>query len=250
MHRVLITRPRLQSDIFAENLRRAGFEPIYFPVIEIHPIPENKPLQAALSQLHSFDWVVFTSANGVEAVFNTLQEMDLAGIPAQVKVAAIGPKTAEALQAHQVVPALVPDEYVAEAIVPGMGNLAGKRVLLPGAEIARKALAEAIAKAGGLVQAVAVYQTLPASPDEEGLQALRTGVDVVTLTSSSTVQNFVALARQAGLDPLCLPGNPAYACIGPITEQTAREEGLPKRIIADEYTTDGLIAAIQALLKR
>ena len=250
MLKILITRPHSQTDIFAENLRRAGMEPIYFPVIEIRPIQNNVALQLALNKLSCFDWVVFTSANGVEAVCDMMSRMNLEGVPANVNVAEIGPKTAEALLSHQITPRLVPDEYIAEAIVPGMGDLTGRWVLLPRAEIARKALPDAIRAAGGVTHEVAVYKTLPAAPNAEGLQALYTGVDVVTLTSSSTAQNFVSIVRASGLDPLHLPGNPVFACIGPITEQTAQEECLPNRIVADEYTTNGLIKAIQSLSKR
>ena len=164
-----------------------------------------------------------------------------------MRVAAIGPKTAEALQARGVIPNFIPDEYVAEAILPGLGDLRGRWVLLPRAEIARKALPEAIFEAGGIPHEIAVYRTLPAQPDSEGLAALKSGVDIVTLTSPSTVQNFVAIARQNGLDPLALPGNPWFACIGPITEKAAREEGFANLVTAREYTTAGLIEVISNL---
>jgi uroporphyrinogen-III synthase len=164
-----------------------------------------------------------------------------------VKCAAIGPKTAEALQARGITPDFVPAEYVAESILAGLGDLRGKWVLLPRAEIARKALPEAICEAGGIAHEIAVYKTLPAQPDADGLSALKSGVDIVTLTSSSTVINFMAIGRQNGLDPLSLPGNPLFACIGPITEQTAREEGLTNLVVAREYTTEGLIEVISSL---
>ncbi|HSK88123.1 MAG TPA: uroporphyrinogen-III synthase, partial [Anaerolineales bacterium] len=146
-----------------------------------------------------------------------------------------------------ITPDFVPAEYVAEAILPGLGDVRGKSILLPRAEIARKALPEAISAAGGIPHEIAVYRTLPAQPDPEGLAALRSGVEIVTLTSSSTVQNFMAIARQSGMDPLHLPGNPLFACIGPITEQSAREAGLVNLAVAREYTTEGLIEAIRNL---
>ncbi|MEW5873204.1 MAG: uroporphyrinogen-III synthase [Chloroflexota bacterium] len=245
MMKVLITRPRAQADAFAENLRSAGFEAVYFPVIEIHPFENNVALQRSLAKLACYDWLVFTSVNGVEAVWNALTGMGLAHIPENIRVAAIGPKTAKALESHGVFPAFVPNEYVAEAILPGLDDLRGRWVLLPRAEIAREALPEAIVQAGGVAHEIAVYRTLPAEPDPQGLSALRAGVEVVTLTSPSTVHNFVAIVCAAGLDPLTLPGSPVFACIGPITEQAAKMEGLPNRIVADEYTTEGLIKAIQ-----
>jgi len=239
MKRVLVTRPRAQADSFVEGLRTAGFEPIYFPVIEIRSIEDNSELDQALVQINKYDWVVFTSVNGVEVVFDRLEKYS--SLP---HVAAIGPKTAEALKARGVTPDFVPEEYVAEAILPGLGDLRGKWILLPRAEIARKALPEAIVKAGGMAHEIAVYKTLPIQPGAEGLAALKAGVDVVTLTSPSTVQNFVAVAKQNGLNPLNLPNNPLFACIGPITEQAAREEGLINLVVAKEYTSGGLIQII------
>ncbi len=139
----------------------------------------------------------------------------------------------------------MPGEYIPEAILDGLGDLLGKWVLLPRAEIARKALPEAIFNAGGVPHEITVYKTLPAQPDPDGLAALRAGVDVVTLTSPSTVQNFTAVAKQNGLDPLKLPNNPLFACIGPITEQAAKDAGLPNIVVAKEYTTDGLLAVLK-----
>jgi uroporphyrinogen-III synthase len=245
MKRILITRPRAQADDFAGKLRAAGFEPIFFPVIEIRPIENNVALERALAKLERYDWIVFTSVNAVEVVSDVVAR---SGATKQSpKVAAIGPKTAEALHRRGITPDFVPAEYVAEAILPGLGDVRGKWVLLPRAEIARKALPEAIAAAGGIPHEIAVYQTLPAQPDPEGLTALQSGVDIVTLTSPSTVQNFMAIARQSGLDPLRLPGNPLFACIGPITEQAAREDGLVNLVVAREYTTEGLIEVIRNL---
>lgn len=243
MTRILITRPRTQADEFAEKLRSAGFEPIFFPVIEIQPIGNNVALERALEKLNCYEWVVFTSVNAVDVVFDEYSVFFLKE-NAGVKFAAIGPKTTEALRKYSIEPDFVPEEYVAEAILPGLGDLQGKWVLLPRAEIARQVLPEAIATAGGIAHEIIVYQTLPAQVDEDGLSALKSGVDVITFTSASTVENFFAIAKQNGLDPLNLPNNPLFACIGPITEQAVREEGLVNLVVAKEYTTDGLIEAI------
>jgi uroporphyrinogen-III synthase len=244
MKRILITRPRAQANDFAEALRKAGFEPIYFPVIEIQPIENNLALERAVAKLDCYDWLVFTSVNAVDVVFDAIAKRGFSRGNFPLQVAAIGPKTAEALQAQGITPDFVPDEYVAEAILPGLGDLRGKWVLLPRAEIARKALPEAICEAGGIAHEIAVYKTLPTEPSLEGLTALRSGVEVITLTSPSTVQNFIAIARQNELDPFTLPGNPLFACIGPITEQSAREEGLVNLVTAKEYTTEGLVEVI------
>lgn len=244
--KILITRPLAQSESFAEASRTAGYEPIYFPVIEISPIEENVALERALAKANCYEWIVFTSVNAVEVVFDKYPAQ-LIGENSGTKVAAIGPKTAEALQARGVTPNFVPEEYIAEAILPGLGDLRGKWVLLPRAEIARKGLPESIFDAGGVPHEITVYKTLPAQPDPEGLTALNSGVDIVTFTSASTVKNFVAIAKQNGLDPLNLPNNPLFACIGPITEQAAKEEGMTNLIVAKEYTTDGLLEAIKNL---
>lgn len=242
--KVLITRPRAQSESFGKALHIAGFEPIYFPVIEIRPMENNAELDRALKNLNKYDWVVFTSVNAVDVVFGHGQPQ---GSP--LRVAAIGPKTADALRKHNIEPDFIPKEYVAEAILPGLDDLRNKWVFLPRAEIARKELPEAIVKAGGTAHEIVVYQTLPAEVDVDGLDALKSGVDVITFTSSSSVENFVAMMRQHKLDLLNLPNNPLFACIGPVTEQAAREAGLQNIVVAREYTTDGLIQAIANLEK-
>jgi len=247
--KVLITRPRAQADDFADKLRSAGFEPIFFPVIEIHPIENNVALDQALKKLDRYAWVVFTSVNAVEIVFDRVPSSPFGRQGEGVRVAAIGSKTAEALQVRGVTPDFVPEEFVAEAILPGLGNLRGKWILIPRAEIARKELPEAISKAGGIAHEIVVYRTLPAEIDMDGLNALKSGVDIVTFTSASTVENFVAVARKNQLDPLNLPNNPIFACIGPITEQAARSEGFENIVVAKEYTTDGLIEAITNMEK-
>jgi uroporphyrinogen-III synthase len=247
--KVLITRPRAQADDFAEKLRSAGFEPIYFPAIEIQPIESNVTLERALEKLDCYEWMVFTSVNAVDVVFRKLSPSPFGrGIRGEgVRVAAIGPKTADALRQHNIEPDFIPDEYVAEAILPGLGDVNGKWILLPRAEIARKELPEAIRKAGGIAHEIVVYRTLPAEADADGLNALKSGVDVVTITSASTIENFIAIAKQNGLDPLNLPNNPLFACIGPITEQAAKDEGLVNIVVAKEYTTDGLLEVIRNL---
>jgi uroporphyrinogen-III synthase len=246
MKRILITRPRAQADEFAGKLRSAGFEPVFFPVIEIKPVEDNLALERALSKLGCYEWIVFTSVNAVEVVFGQYSRLIFSdGIG--TRFAAIGPKTAGSLKAHGIEPHFVPDEYVAEAILPGLGDLIGKWVLLPRAEIARKALPEAIFHAGGIPHEITVYKTLPSQPDPDGLEALRSGVDIITLTSPSTVENFVAIAGKNGLDPLHLPNNPQFACIGPITENAAKEAGLPNLLVAKEYTTDGVMAVLNQM---
>jgi uroporphyrinogen-III synthase len=166
-----------------------------------------------------------------------------------LRVAAIGPATASALQAHDVTITLIPDEYVAEAIIESIGPVQGQRILLPRADIAREALAVELQQRGAIVDEIAAYRTLPAQPDPDGLRELQRGVDVITFTSSSTVRNFIALVGQESIprDSIprdSIPPQAIVACIGPITANTARELGLRVDVTAAEYTMDGLVAAL------
>lgn len=245
MKRILITRPRSQANTFAQALRKAGFEPIFFPVIDIHPIAQNSALDGALGNLASYSWVIFTSVNGVEVVHSHLEKLYLKHLPEVTRVAAIGPKTAQALRKHKIKTDFIPNEYRLEAILSGLGDLKGRHVLLPRAEIARQALPEAIAQADGIAHEIAVYQTLPCQPDPTGLAAISAGVDLVTFTSPSTVHNFMTIIRQAGMNPYNLPGKPEIACIGPVTSEAATQNGLVVHLIAEEYTTEGLVKVIE-----
>ncbi|HZD57462.1 MAG TPA: uroporphyrinogen-III synthase [Anaerolineales bacterium] len=241
---IVITRPRAQADEFAAAFETAGAVPILFPVIEIGPIDDTTALDRALQKLNCYEWLVLTSVNGVQVVWERFAALGLGAIPEDTHLAAIGPKTAEALEERGAPPDFVPSEYVAEAILPGLGDLRGRWVLLPRADLARSALPRAIQVADGVAHEIAVYHTLPARPDPEAVKALKEGVDVVTFTSSSTVRNFVALLQKTGLDASDLPGKPVLACIGPVTAETALEEGLAVDIVAQEYTTEGLLRAL------
>jgi uroporphyrinogen III methyltransferase/synthase len=245
--RVVITRPPKQAEALAELLRKSGFEPIFFPVIEIAPA-DPQPLDEALQSLDSFDWLVLTSANGVKAVWERLEALQVATLPAKLRIAVIGPKTAQALREVGVQPDFVPDEYVAEAILPGLGDVGGKRILLARADIARKALADAIREAGGEAVEITAYRNVPAEAYPLGLEAIRLGVDAITLTSASTAHGFVSQMRAAGNDPRALPGNPLYACIGPITADAAIIEGLTVTLVAEEYTIEGLVNRLKEQL--
>ncbi len=255
--KVLITRPRTQSASFGAALQLAGFEPMYFPVIEIRPMEDLSALDDALVHIERYVWVVLTSANGVEIFFdrfnftaehaeNAEKNIKISAHSAfsAVNFAAVGKKTTEALRKSGIEPFFVPEEFTGAEIAPGLGDLRGKWVLLPRAEIARQELPKAIVAAGGIAHEIAIYRTLPAEVDTEGLAALKAGVDWVTFTSPSTVQNFAEICRQNGLDPLNLPGQAKIACIGPVTEKAAREEGFTVAVTATEYTTDGLINAM------
>ena len=247
--RILITRPRAQAGKFAKSLAAQGAQPVFFPVIEILPAEDVSALDRALRTLDQYHWLVLTSVHGVDAFFNRLETLGIKRLTPKLRVATVGPRTARAVSDRGVWVEHVPDEYVPEALLPGFGdNIYGKRFLLPQSNLARTALAGEIRAAGGLVTEVVAYRTVPAEPDVAEVEALRSGVDIVTFTSPSTVHNFVQIVRKNGLDPLNLPGAPVFACIGPITKKAAEEAGLVEPLVADRYTSDGLVEVLGSLV--
>jgi len=238
--RILVTRPRAQAADLCAKLAALGAEPIVFPTIDIAPLEDTSLLDRAIDQLGQYHWIIFTSVNGVAAFW---ERLTAAGkdVPALngIHVAAIGPATAKALADRGQQPRFIPDEYVAEAIVEGIGEVGGQRILLPRADIAREMLALELAQHGAVVDEITAYRTLPAAPDPHGLAELRRGVDVITFTSSSTVRNFIALVGRDAISP-----HTVNACIGPITARTARKLGLSLDVVANEYTMSGLVAAL------
>ncbi len=238
--RIVVTRPRAQAEAMCRRLEACGAVPVRFPTIRIAPMPDPAPLDDAIRRLGTFDWIIFTSVNGVSFVAERVQALGLT-FPTTPRYAAIGPATAQALEALGLRPDAMPDEYVAERIVDELGDVAGRTILLPRAEQARKALADILTRRGAGVLEVPAYRTLPETPAPEDLAALEAGVDVLTFTSSSTVSNFVNLL---GPGAHALARTALVACIGPITAATARGLGLPVGLTADAYTTDGLIDAL------
>ncbi|MHB0988106.1 MAG: uroporphyrinogen-III synthase [Bellilinea sp.] len=240
--RVLVTRPRAQAAALIDRLTALGAEPVVFPTIEISSLEDTSRIDQAINQLNAYQWVIFTSVNGVSAFWQRLTALGKGNDAfAGSKVAAIGPATAQALMEKGVQPTFVPDEYVAEAILPGLGDVRGLRVLLPLAEIARKALVDALQNHGAIPEEIAIYRTLPPHPDSQALAELEKGVDIATFTSSSTVQNFFALLGGRASDLL---KGAVIACIGPITAETAQKLGLAVDIVPKDYTVEGLVEAL------
>jgi len=239
--RIVITRPQAQAAELAEKLAALGAVPVLFPTVEIVPLEDTGPLEAAVSQLaaHAYQWLIFTSANAVTAVCDRLP----AGLPPGVRLAAVGPATARALAARGLTGAVIPEEYVAESLAASLGAVSGQRVLLPQAAQAREALAAALRERGAVVDELAVYRTVPAVPAPAALAELQRGADAVLFTSGSAARSFARLL------PRWLPDadpRPVVACLGPVTAEVARKAGLPVDVIAVEYTLDGLIAALAA----
>lgn len=242
--RVLITRPKKDSLEFAQALQEIGAEAVFLPTIEIAPLADTHALDQAITRLHCYDWLVLTSSNAAEIFLGRKAALEIGGLPENLRIAAIGSRTAARIQEQGIKPDFVPDEYKAEAILPGLGDLHGKWVLLPMADIAHDTLPRAIREADGIAHVITAYRTLPAEPDSNGLAALREGLDYITFTSGSTARNFVDLVKGAGLDPFHLPGDPQIACIGPKTAHVAEELGFHVSVVAKTYTVAGLLQAI------
>ncbi len=242
--KVVVTRAAAQADSFANALTELGATPLLIPTIQIEPMADLSDLEQALQRLHEFQWLIFTSVNAVGVVVERLTALEIpASAWADLAVAAVGQTTADALRAHGILPKFVPETYVAEAIVDGLGTVAGEQILLPQAEIARETLAERLQAKGATVAAIPIYRTLAADLDLTALCALKQGVDLLTFTSSSTVRNLVQALTAANGSAPTFAGE-TIACIGPVTAATARELGLHVDIVATEHTIPGLLAAI------
>lgn len=224
--RIVVTRPEATS--LVEELERLGAEVSHVPLIEIRPVEDPRTLAAALDELPRYDWVVLTSVNGVAAVGERLR--GLRG----VRVAAVGPVTADAIRALGVEPSFVAAR-ASDDIASGLGPLEGARVLLPQADIAEPRLAHELEGLGADVRALVAYRTALVEPPLWGILPLRIA-DAIVLASGSAVRSLAA-AGAAGESALLV-------CIGPKTAAVAREVGLRVGLVADETTTDGIIRAL------
>jgi uroporphyrinogen III methyltransferase/synthase len=249
--RVVVTRARAQAGELSKKLEALGAEVIEFPTIQIRPPGDFGPLDEAIQALDSFDWIVFTSVNGVEAFMQRLRRhgLDLRAVPRQTKVAAIGPATAERVEKAGLRVDTTPKEYKAEALIKALTGetLVGKKVLIPRAKVAREILPEKLRELGAEVVVPPAYESMPATEGREALkrQLLAGEIDCVTFTASSTVENFVrAFGEEAGH----LLSKPLVACIGPITAAAARSHGIRVDAEADEYTIPGLVNTVADLL--
>jgi uroporphyrinogen III methyltransferase/synthase len=246
--RIVVTRARTQAGELSERLERLGAEAIEFPTIGIRPPEDFGPLDAAIDDFDSFDWLIFTSVNGVEAFVERLEHhgLDVRAVPRGAKIAAIGPATAKKIRDLGLRVDVVPQEFRAEALIESVtgASLAGLRILIPRARVAREILPEKLREAGAEVVVPPAYESHPSLEGRDRL-AKRIGkgeVDCVTFTASSTVENFI---RAFGAeDAARLLAQTRVACIGPITAETARGHGIRVDAEAREYTISGLIEAV------
>ena len=246
---IIVTRARAQASEFSKKLASLGANPIEFPTIEIVPPDNWSELDNAISELDQYDWLIFTSVNGVKFFLARLKETgrDLRAL-AKIKIAAIGPKTAQELKDLCIVPDIVPYEYRAEAIVEEFKRqgVSKATVLIPRAQEAREVLPEELREMGFTVNVVTAYRTVRPKHDLDSVKQMLKDrqIHMITFTSSSTVRNFVAMFEQEKDDLTKWMQHIAVACIGPITAETAKDLGFSVDIMPDEYTIDGLVEKI------
>jgi uroporphyrinogen III methyltransferase/synthase len=246
--RIVVTRARAQASDLIERLSLLGAECLQCPTIEVAPPDSWEPLDQAIANLAQYNWIVFTSVNGVRYFFERLFEQGLdARSLGHLRTAAIGPATAQQLRRFGLNTDILPKTYRAESVVEAFADVAvkGQSVLLPRAKEARAILPEELRRMGASVDEIVAYQTLAAADEDNALvDALeKNEVDMVTFTSSSTATNFRSLLP-AGAELPALMKGAAVACIGPITADTAKSLGFKVDITAQEFTIDGLCQAV------
>ncbi len=248
--RILVGRARHQAGSLSKSLRGLGAAVVEIPFIEIRKPQSYLPLDEALRNIKVYDWLILTSANGVDAMWQRVRKLRITRrMLKHLHIAAIGPATKACIVKHGLKVKMVPEEYVAESVVKGLREqVKGKRVLLVRAKVARDVIPEELRAAGALVDVVEAYETVTPEKSRARLNQLvkdrARRPHIVTFTSSSTVKNFANLlgGNGAGL-PNSLKGM-QFASIGPVTSATLREFQWPVAIEAREFTMGGLIRAI------
>ena len=255
--RIVVSRARDQAAALAFPLRELGAEVLEIPFIEIRPPASFQLLDNALLEIHNYDWLILTSVNGVKALAHRIQHLGLDALNfVHLKVAAIGPATEQALEEQQFKVDVVPDKYVAEAVVNSLrAQTKGQRILLLRAKVARDVIPQELRRAGAVVEVIEAYETAAPEASRAPLQTVLSDrarkPDVITFTSSSTVRNFVSLLGmpESGRQNSALLRGVKLASIGPVTSETLREMGLTVDIEAREFTVPGLVQAIVAAFR-
>jgi uroporphyrinogen III methyltransferase/synthase len=247
--RIVVTRTRKQASALSNKLRSLGAHIIELPTIRIEPPINLREFAELVQDAHIYDWIVFTSANGVDAFFDIFFKLyDDAREIGGVRIAAIGPATAQRVKDFHLHVDLQPEEFVAEAVVRAFkkqGSVENERILVVRAEKARDVLPKELSAAGAIVDEGFAYRTVPETRDISGAQKqlAEAGADLITFTSSSTVENFLALG-------LPWPKGMHIASIGPITSKTIRDHGLTVDTEARRHDIEGLVQAIREFFAR
>ncbi|MGA7294963.1 MAG: uroporphyrinogen-III synthase [Terriglobales bacterium] len=250
--RILVGRARHQAGSLSTSLRSLGAAVIEIPFIEIRKPQSYQPLDDALKNIKTYDWLILTSANGVEAMWKRLRKLRITrGKLKHLQIAAIGPATKKAIVQHGLKVKMVPEEYVAESVVKGLRDkVNGRRVVLIRAKVARDVIPEELRSVGAHVDVVEAYETVVPEKSRARLLALMQNASrrphIVTFTSSSTAKNFAELVGNSNARSVSagLLKNVQFASIGPVTSATLRELHMPVAIEAREFTMGGLIRAI------
>src|SRR5450755_631659 len=257
--RVLVSRARKQAGALSSTLTALGCQVIEIPFIEIRKPSSFAALDTVLHNLANYDWLILTSVNVVEALFEHMARFHIDNSAfSHVKIAAIGPATKSAIEKHGLTVTVTPKEYVAESVVASLHRrVKGKRVLLVRAKVARDVIPRELRKAGATVDVIEAYETVVPESSKRRLQSVLNGKrkpHAITFTSSSTVKNFVALlglrSARAALKKSAKNHGVHSASIGPVTSSTLREFGLPVDIEAKKFDIPGLIVAILAAKQR
>jgi uroporphyrinogen III methyltransferase/synthase len=242
---IVITRPEAQAEGFADLLHAQGARVIHFPTIKIVPPDDFSDLDQAITRLSHYQWIIFTSANGVSFFLRRLKELgrDIRDLK-DIRICTIGPATAATIEKLGIRVDLVPEEFISEGVVKAFQefNIKDNRILLPRAEKARDVIPEGLTKLGAKVDVVTAYRTVNSGKDKLELETLmnKGKVDVITFTSPSTVINFMEIM---GLEYV-IPPQIKIACIGPVTETAVKKAGLPVDIIQERYTIPGLVETL------
>ncbi|MFZ1219910.1 MAG: uroporphyrinogen-III C-methyltransferase [Chthoniobacterales bacterium] len=247
--RIVVTRTRKQAGVLTEQLRALGADVIELPTIRIEPPTDLRAFAELVQDAHGYDWIVFTSPNGVNAFFDLFYKLyadarEIGG----ARIAAIGPATAQRIRDFHLKVDLQPDEFVAESLVRELrkeGGVENLRILIARAEKARDLLPRELSALGAIVDEGFAYRTVPETRDDTGARRrlLEEGADLITFTSSSTVENFLALG-------VPWPANMQVASIGPVTSKTARERGLEVALEARRHDIPGLVDAIRKFFSK
>jgi uroporphyrinogen-III synthase len=248
--RILVGRARHQAGALSAELRKQGAKVIEIPFIEIRKPRSFRPLDSALKNLNSYDWLILTSVNGVEAMWDRIKKLRIRRAELKrLHIAAIGPATKRAIEERGATVDVVPKEYVAESVVRSLKKrVKGKRVLLVRAKVARDVIPRELGRVADLIDVVEAYETVIPKFSRTHLRAALRNArrpHIITFTSSSTVRNFCALlgSRRSKRPNEQLTGI-RMASIGPVTSSTLRELGLPVDIVAKDFTIPGLVEAI------